>query len=238
LASSLNGSESNLTPAPPTTPKNTFTRTFQQQLLPKDLTGRPPRPTNNLNNSLSLTENIGGNHQSELSKTAPGSLTSSSGINNNGSNNFNGLGIPPSPPTTVKTRPNYRGGWNSAERIMSGSLRLSRASTRTSLASEDLEKYMNTTNGLGGDKYGGSLNNVENANSTLQPIGFSNQNNNNSTANINSKPLPQPRNSSSSSVTNNSNNRIMSGRNQETGMSTSSYDIPNYLSQIPPPIKV
>jgi hypothetical protein len=199
------------------------------------LSGRPPRPTNNLNNSLTLTDNLG-NHQSELSKTAPGSLTSSSG--NNNPNSFNGLGIPPSPPTTVKTRPNYRGGWNSAERIMSGSLRLSRASTRTSLASDDLDKYMNNSNGLGGDKYGGSLNNVENMNPTLQPIGFSNQNNNNSTANNNNKPLPQPRNSSSGSVTNNPNNRISSGRNQETGMSTSSYDIPNYLSQIPPPIKV
>ena len=197
------------------------------------MSGRPPRPTNNLNKSL--TDNIG-NHQSELSKTAPGSLASSS-VNNNG-DNFNGLGIPPSPPTTVKTRPNYRGGWNSAERIMSGSLHLSRASTRTSLASDDLDKYMNNSNGLGGDKYGGSLNNVENVNPTLQPIGFSNQNNNNSTANINNKPLPQPRNSSSGSVTNNPNNRIASGRNQETGMSTSSYDIPNYLSQIPPPIKV
>lgn len=189
------------------------------------MSGRPPRPTHNLNNSLSLADNIG-NHQSELSKTAPGSLTSSSGI-------------PPSPPTTVKTRPNYRGGWNSAERIMSGSLRLSRESTRTSLASDDLDKYMNKSNGLGGDKYGGSLNNVENVNPTLQPIGFSNQNNNNNiTANINNKPLPQPRNSSSGSVTNNPNNRTASGRNQETGMSTSSYDIPNYLSQMPPPIKV
>ena len=218
-----------MTPAPPTTPKNTFTRSFQQQLLPKDLAGRPPRPTNNLNNSLSLTDTFGNNTQSELSKTAPGSLTSATN---------NGLGIPPSPPTTVKTRPNYRGGWNSAERIMSGSLRLSRASTRTSLASDDLDKYMNNSNGLG-DKYGGSLNNVEIVNPTLQPIGFSNNSTtSNNTANNNSKPLPQPRIASSSSVTNNTNNRIISGRIQDTGMSTSSYDIPNYLSQMPPPIKV
>ena len=218
------------------------------------MAGRPPRPTQTLNNSLSLTDNFStGNHPSELSKTAPGSLTSSTSNNNNTSINNanpngltampNGFGIPPSPPTTVKTRPNYRGGWNSAERVMSGSLRLSRASTRTSLASEDLEKYMTNANGLANDKFGGSLNNMENFSSTVPPIGFSNSTNinngnNNSSTNA-AKPLPQPRNASTNSATNNNaNSRLMSGRTQETALSTSSYDIPNYLSQMPPPIKV
>ncbi|RNA21186.1 ankyrin repeat domain-containing 55-like, partial [Brachionus plicatilis] len=142
VASSFNGSESNLTPAPPTTPKNNFYRSFQVGL------GRPPRPINT--NSMS----------NEFNKTAPASLNN---INSTEPDELrNTIAIPPSPPTGVKTRPNLRNGWNSTERIQSGSIRLSRASTRTSLASDDLEKYMN-----------GSLTNLNNPPSqvpVLKPI--------------------------------------------------------------------
>ncbi|CAF0704904.1 unnamed protein product [Brachionus calyciflorus] len=168
--SSFNGSESNLTPAPPTTPKNSYSRNFQSGL------GKPPRPVNSISN--------------EFNKTAPASLSS---LNNQEELRSS---IPPSPPTVAKTRPNLRNGWNSTERILSGSLRLSRASTRTSLASDDLDKYMN-------DNYT-SLNNLQ---STQIPI---------------LKPIAPPRINSSGS----SNIRIYSGRAQETQMSTASLDAP------------
>lgn len=142
------------------------------------------------------------------------------------------MGIPPSPPTGVKTRPSYRGGWASTDRITSGSLRLSRASTRTSLASDDLDKYMNT-NLETNSTYGGSLNNIENMNPTL-PSGFINSNYETNGMPIGGvKPLAQPRIPSSNSA---NNLRILSGRNQETALSAVSYEQPP--SQIPPPIKV
>ena len=198
-------------------------------MLTKDLSGRPPRPINTsltLNGSLTSSDNFS-NPNGDLSKTAPGSLNSNV--------NTNGFGIiPPSPPTGVKTRPNHRGGWNSAERIMSGSLRLSRASTRTSLASDDLEKYMSNSNGLA-DNYGGSLNNVESMNPAMGPLGF---NQSNLSGGHLMKPLTQPRNASTNSASNNNGNnmRIISGRSQDTVMSSSSYDMPT-MSQAPPPIK-
>lgn len=220
VASSLNGSESNLTPAPPTTPKNTFTRTFQQQQLSqsKDLSGRPPRPSNansslNFSNSETFNQQLNGEL---LNKTAPGNLIT----NYQQENLRNTILIPPSPPTGTRTRPNLRGGWNSVERVMSGSLRLSRASTRTSLASDDLDKYMNN------DNFGGSLGNIENVNPSL-PKGY-NEKMSNQVNNL--APLPQPR------VSSTNNPRIYSGRSQDTGLSTASYDPPS--SHNPPPVKV
>ena len=119
---------------------------------------------------------------------------------------------------------------------MSGSLRLSRASTRTSLASDDLDKYMSNSNSLA-DNYGGSLNNVESMNPAMGPLGFNQSNLN--TGHL-MKPLAQPRNASTNSANNNGggggNMRIISGRSQDTVMSSSSYDMPT-MSQAPPPIK-
>jgi hypothetical protein len=155
-----------------------------------------------------------------LNKTAPGNLSQSTQDHLR-----NTILVPPSPPTGVRTRPNHRGGWNSVERIMSGSLRLSRASTRTSLASDDLEKYMNN------DNFGGSLGNIENIHPNI-PKGFNLNEKSSLIANPvnNLAPLPQPRISS----TNNA--RIFSGRSQETGLSTASYDPPS--THVPPPVKV
>lgn len=126
--------------------------------------------------------------------------------------------IPPSPPTVAKTRPNYRTGWSSAERILSGSMRLSRASTRTSLASDDLEKYMN-----------GSLNNMSLTNDDLIKATLGGTNSINSIFN---KPLPPPRISSSGSA---NNVRILSGRNQDI-IGTVSAEGQSH--SIPPPVKV
>ena len=206
-----------MTPAPPTTPKNTFTRSFQQLSVSKDLSGRPPRPININNSSLNASENFINIPNGELSKTAPANLITNL--------------IPPSPPTAgSKTRPNHRGGWTSAERLMSASLRLSRASTRTSLASDDLDRYM-TTNEQ--NNFGGSLGNIINPNMSN---GFLNENSlkSNSMNNGLNKPLVQPRITSSSSA---NNNRIPSGRMHDTTMqSAASYEAPNLL--IPPPVKV
>lgn len=168
IASSFNGSESNLTPAPPTTPKNNFFRSFQVGL------GRPPRPINT--NSMS----------NEFNKTAPASLNN---IHASETGELRNTIAIPSPPTSVKTRPNLRNGWNSTERIMSGSMILSRASTRTSLASDDLEKYMNA-----------SLTNINNSPSSQIPL---------------LKPIAPPRISSSGS----GNTKIYSGRPQESSAS-------------------
>lgn len=168
IASSFNGSEPNLTPAPPTTPKNNFFRSFQAGL------GRPPRPINT--NSMST----------EFNKTAPASLNNIHACESEELRNTIAI---PSPPTGVKTRPNLRNGWNSTERILSGSMRLSRASTRTSLASDDLEKYMNA-----------SLTNINNPTSSQVPI---------------LKPIAPPRISSSGS----GNIKIYSGRPQESSAS-------------------
>lgn len=103
---------------------------------------------------------------------------------------------------------------------MSGSLRLSRASTRTSLASDDLDKYMTSTNM---DNFGGSLNNIENINpSTIgQNLGGI------------PKPLPPPRLNSSGST---NNMKLFGGRSQDTVMSTASFEMPNPM--VPPPVKV
>jgi hypothetical protein len=133
---------------------------------------------------------------------------------------------PPVPPPGQKTRPNYRGGWVSAERVMSGSLRLSRASTRTSLASDDLDKYMTSTNM---DNFGGSLNNIENINPStigqnLIGVGSSAPK---------PLPLPPPRLNSSGSA---NNMKLFGGRSQDTVMSTVSFEMPNPM--VPPPVKV
>jgi len=71
-----NGSESNITPAPPTTPKNTFTRSFQQLSVSKDLSGRPPRPVTNAS-SLNATDTLVKDNSGtqDLSRTAPANLT-------------------------------------------------------------------------------------------------------------------------------------------------------------------
>lgn len=222
IASSF-GSESNLTPAPPTTPKNPYSRSFQPGH------GRPPRPVIMSNNSTSnVSESFP--KPSDLSKTAPGSLN---GLNNQPEDLRNTIAIPPSPPTIAKTRPNLRGGWNSSERILSGSMRMSRASTRTSFASDYLENYgTNIT-----ENFGGSLNNIENLNGPLQNGLISGNNGNDPHAVINTaytKPLAPNRITSSNSI---NNLRLYSGRSQDTPMSTASFDAPP-STQIPPPIKV
>ena len=202
------------------------------------MSGRPPRPIQ-VNNSLSQSVGEILNSQtngSDLSKTAPASLptTTSSLVHQAGFHpeTLRPL-IPPSPPPGARTRPNNRGGWNSVERIMSGSMRLSRASTTTSLASDYLDGYMQS------DNFGGSLGNIDNLNSNLTN-GFGNErgvltNNLNSSANAShyAKPLPPPRISSSNSA---NNQRITVGRAQETQMLTASCEPPS--SMVPPPIKV
>lgn len=133
------------------------------------------------------------------------------------------MSIPPSPPTVAKTSrpPMYRTGWSSVERITSGSLRLSRASTRTSLASDDLEKYMNVGTG-------GSLNNIPAAEDLMSGAMIANN-----------KPLPPPRISSSGSV---GTSRVLSagGRNQEVGggdIPQQSYSVNSTSTSGPPPVK-
>lgn len=125
------------------------------------------------------------------------------------------INIPPSPPTVPKTSrpPMYRTGWSSVERITSGSLRLSRASTRTSLASDDLDKYMNNNNGVGqqvGQQIVGasaSGGGVMNTTNTIHPAGGSLNNVNMIPTNddliatlTGARPLPPPRISSSGST--------------------------------------
>ena len=228
-----------MTPVPPTTPKNTFTRSFQQLNVTIGKDGRPPRP---LNSSLTNSMN-NDNTNTELIKTAPAAISTEA-------NGADGAGlktiIPSPPPNGARTRPNHRG-WVSAERVMSGSLRLSRTSTRTSLASDDLDKYMNNTNTLGTmDSFGGSLGNIENILPTI-PNGFNGVNSLLNTALVNNsstnkshvaQPQPQPRTSSSSSV---NNARMLSGRSQEVGLglnSGSCETLPSSSHQVPPPVKV
>ena len=260
-----NGSESNLTPAPPSQPKNpAYSRSFQYNLiLTKEAShGRPPRPLNATTGSLhrnndhqfAATASSSTNaSMEEMAKTAPASLSS---ILADEYGNSLIQQSPPPPPPANKPPHHYRG-WNSTDRIMSGSLRLSRASTRTSLASDDLEKYLPNE---------GSLD----INNSTMPNGFvnvndsnNNHNNNNNNTNENNnnikigglngqatlnnifskqqqqqhqqqQPNAQPRISSSNSA---NNLRINSGRAHDTSMSTASYDL-NSSSQIPPPIKV
>lgn len=212
--------------------------------MSKDLSGRPPRPTmNNTSSSLNASDSFGQSQNFELMKTTPGNLASSDntstedksarGLNDEAGGELR-MNIPPSPPTVAKTSrpPFYRTGWSSMERIASASLRLSRASTRTSLASDDLEKYMN---GVGVP--GGSLNNVH-----VVPVSediVSASAGNTPTTAVN-KPLPPPRISSSGST-----GRILSagGRNQEF-IGGASADPPSQQSHsvnsssIPPPVKV
>ena len=146
--------------------------------------------------------------------------------------------IPPSPPTGVKTtRPNYRAGWTSVERVMSGSLRLSRASTRTSLASDDLEKYLPPTTAatLPTNASHTELNGILDNN----PSKNHNTNNTEKSLISNSliKPLPPPRLASSSTGNLNPSNQsrnLVTGRSYETPSVI--YDTPNSL--IPPPVKV
>lgn len=157
-----------------------------------------------------------------MTKTAPASLNNIVGadeLNDYGSHSASNLLMTrqPSPPPP---RPGgiLRGGWNSNERVMSGSLRLSRASTRTSLASDDLDKYLNGT-------LVNSHNNIDNSDKNL----------------VLGKPNPQPRIPSSNSA---SNLRINSGNGNnnrpfDTTVSAASFDLatPSTSSQVPPPIK-
>ena len=124
---------------------------------------------------------------------------------------------------------------------MSGSMRLSRASTRTSLASDDLDRYMNDA---AVPQFGGSTGNIEKMptqgmqNSGQLQNGFLNENSlkqSNSLNNgLNLKPHIQPRIGSSTSA---NNNRIVSGRSHDNFVqSAASYDAPG--SHIPPPVKV
>lgn len=199
-------------------PKNSYSR-----VLLKDLSGRPPRPlTNTTSSSLNASDNFGNSQNgTELSKTAPATMN---GTKESADDELrNTANIPPSPPTVAKTS-NYRTGWASAERILSGSLRLSRASTRTSLASDDLEKYMN-----GGAS--GMLDNFNSLSLTNDELHKTASNKNNMSMFI--KPLPQPRVPSSGSI---NNNRIQSGRAQETAMSAETPLVSSNI--VPPPIKV
>lgn len=137
----------------------------------------------------------------------------------------------------------YRTGWSSVERITSGSLRLSRASTRTSLASDDLEKYMN-----GSGANGGSLNKIPTNDDLMATLGASTSAGAMAIAIVGgAKPLPPPRVSSSGST---GNTRILSasGRNQEflAGGGALSVDAATTAQQqvshsssssIPPPVK-
>jgi len=211
------------------TPKNNLTQTFRQQQLISNKLGKPPRPINTTTSqSFNGNESLKSQQIESFSNTAPASLNMSNSIDNNEDKtetNKNFLThISPSPPTEAKTRPTHRAGWSSIERIRSGSLRLSRASTTTSLASDDLDKYMNNNNNNITanhpiDVYGGSLNNIDSVN----PNAFTNP-----------KPYAAPRIASSNSTNNNS--RILSARSQETLVSSASCDAPT--SKVPPPIKV
>jgi hypothetical protein len=211
------------------TPKNTLTQTFRQHQLISNKLGKPPRPINTtISQSFNGNESLKSQQIESFSNTAPASLNMSNSIDNNEEKTETNKAflthISPSPPTEAKTRPNHRAGWSSIERIRSGSLRLSRASTTTSLASDDLEKYMNNnTTNHPLDVYGGSLNNID----TINPNAFMNPNHL-------GKPYAAPRVSSSNS--NHNNNRILSARSQETLVSSASCDAPT--NKVPPPIKV
>ncbi len=208
VASSFNGSETNITPAPPTTPKSTFTRSFQQLSVSKDMSGRPPRPVTN-SSSLNATDSIVVGTKDELLRTAPASLPFQA----------------PSPPTVAKNRPFNRGGWNSAERLTSASLRLSRASTRTSLASDDLDRYMNTTEQQP-QQFGGSLGNIDQPNNN----GFL-QHNSGSLNNGLDKPFVQPRVVSSKPV------RLLSGGRSHDNVMQSAASYDGATGHMPPPVK-
>jgi ankyrin repeat protein len=216
--SSFNGSEFNLTPAPPTTPKNTFTRSFQQLSLSKDINGRPPLPNMSVSQSFNNNNNNNNNNDTNptLNSTAPPKM-------NGEINNSQQFIMPPSPPTSIKNHSLQRGLNWIANGERNGSFLLSRASSRTSLASDDLDKYMNKQNNTNNDNkysnalgYSGSLNNL-NSNNQVVRIGSSTSINNNNNNN------------------NNNNGRILSGRGQQdTSMSA---DGPSN-ARIPPPVKV
>jgi hypothetical protein len=237
VASSFNGSELNLTPAPPQVPKNpVYTRSFHNSL-----NGRPPRPFNSTSGSFNMQNSL--NDSQDLIKTAPASLNNISDISNGegsttgGDQGMMNMLIQPSPPPVMKP-PNYR--WNSSDRIQSGSLRLSRASTRTSLASDDLEKYLPNAafDGLNSTLINEHNTINSNKNSLHQHQQQQQQNLNNIFNSGNNKPNPQPRISSSNSA---NNLRLNSGvTRHETSMSTASYDlnISSSSSQVPPPVKV
>ena len=204
-------------------------------MLSKDLSGRPPRPIAINSLAYSNSENYSNTNQ-DLNKTAPANLTASAdSINYPRDNIRNTILIPPSPPTGAKTRPNYRAGWGSIDRVMSGSLRLSRASTRTSLASDDLEKYIQSANGENSENY---LENSKGLHNPNIPNGLMNEKSFLSSSLI--KPLPPPRLASSSTgnlnVLSQNNRNVMSTRSYDTP--ASSYDALSVNSIIPPPVKV
>jgi hypothetical protein len=103
---------------------------------------------------------------------------------------------------------------------MSGSLRLSRASTRTSLASDDLDKYM-TNNAAYGD-FNENLKKNIHIKDSVKFEGEPQQ----STA---IRAQPQPRIPSA---------RILSGRSQDTIMANMNRSHGEREQQVPPPIKV
>ncbi len=113
---------------------------------------------------------------------------------------------------------------------MSASLRLSRASTRTSLASDDLDRYMT---GAEAAQFGGSLGSIEHANPLL-PNGFLGQNSASLNGGLASKPLVQPRVVTSNTA---GGQRMLSGgRSHDNFMqSAASYDAPSV--HVPPPVK-
>jgi hypothetical protein len=254
----------NLTPAPPSQPKNpAYTRSFQyNMILTKEsgtAHGRPPRPLNATTNAAhaSLTTSssdqfnaTGGstNASAHMAKTAPASL-------NNMMDEY-GMLMPSPPPMQRPPTHHQPRAWNSTERITSGSLRLSRASTRTSLASDDLDKYIS---GAASSLDVDALNNPN----LLPPNSFVSNNNNNlgggvglggSNANSNqamlnnifSKPVATvARVSSTNSM---GNMKLGSGRDRGAGGSVNdaAFDLMNIntvssmsaSSQAPPPIKV
>lgn len=202
MSSSFEPIASNLTPAPPTTPKNGYTRSFQQVSTSLNLTSRPPRPNMATTGSLNATAASTDNTELLLAKTAPASFSVQS----------DEIGTPrtvypPSPPTAAKTSrpPLYRA---SVDRVASASLRLSRASTRTSLASDDLDKYMG----------GGVSTSLDAVAGGLHAIGSNPEDDKD-------RPLPPPRLSSSGTAA-----RIASADNVGSSSVQS--------SSVPPPVKV
>lgn len=143
--SNLNASQDlNITPAPPTTPKSVFSRSFQYpspintpptnlsrsgqfNTLPPRALSRSSSITNNNNKSLDDNNNDSteiGNRESQKQKLQSPSFRNRLLNNINNQHNFNGE-------TSYFT-----------DRIPSASYRGSRASSRSSFYSEDLEKYM------------------------------------------------------------------------------------------------
>lgn len=149
------------TPQPPSVPKNSYNRNTQQTspintptqsssgpTFKENHYNRPPRPqartSKKSENGYSSMDPS--NESVEMNESEP--------YKNSKANGF--APIPPSNNPNAKLRPTFngqRGGWAvnadrnhvlsvSSDRIPSASLKISRASSRNSFASEDLDKYM------------------------------------------------------------------------------------------------